>query len=360
MHGAQIMGSYGGGSYAIVVDADSTAPLEEPLAPAGNVGRSARMLGSSPAMQSMYQQIARVTATCATVFISGESGTGKELVARTIHESSRRRRRQFVAVNCGAIPAQLGESALFGHERGSFTGAVRDHRGYFERAHGGTLFLDEITEMPLELQVKLLRVLESRSFSRVGADHEIEIDVRIIAATNRDPLEAVASGRLREDLLYRLQVFPLHVPALRERGQDIAVLAEHFLSLFARQEDIAKPLSVSAASAMRSYHWPGNVRELKNRLHRAYIMADDIIEAEHVFPHPPSGSLTSSSLLVQIGTSLAAAERELILATVAQCGAKGQAARLLGISDKTLYNKLQRYQPHLPSTNLTSTISKTA
>src|SRR5690606_9782074 len=192
-------------------------------------GRFGRLWGRSAPMQEIYRQIARVAPTAVTALITGESGTGKEVVAHTIHDLSKRAKAPFLAVNCGAISPQLIESELFGHEKGSFTGAVRQHRGFFERADGGTLFLDEVTEMPIELQVKLLRVLETGSFTPVGADEPVSADVRIIAATNRAPLEAVADGRLREDLYYRLAVFPIHLPPLRERRDDIPLLAGHFL-----------------------------------------------------------------------------------------------------------------------------------
>src|SRR5213078_3608500 len=194
------------------------------------LGRYGHLLGSSGPMQKLYDQLGRVAPTSATVLLVGESGTGKELAAQTIHEVSRRKRAPFLPLNCGAVSPQLIESELFGHEKGSFTGADRQHKGYFERAHGGTLFLDEITEMPQELQVKLLRVLETGRFMRVGSTVSQESDVRIIAATNRLPHQAVAAGKLREDLLYRLNVFPIDLPPLRDRISDVELLANHFLA----------------------------------------------------------------------------------------------------------------------------------
>ncbi len=191
--------------------------------------RFGQLFGSSMVMETMYRQLERVAATDATVLLEGESGTGKELIAHTLHLASRRSDRQFVAVNCGAIPAHLIEAALFGHEKGSFTGAVRQQTGYFEHATGGTLFLDEITEMPSDMQVKLLRVLESGCFHRVGGSEQVQVDVRLIAATNRSLLQSVQDGHLRQDLMYRLAVFPIRVPPLRERGHDIELLARHFL-----------------------------------------------------------------------------------------------------------------------------------
>jgi DNA-binding NtrC family response regulator len=234
------------------------------------LGRFGPMLGSSPPMQQLYDAISRVAPTNATVLIRGESGTGKELVAQTVHSLSRRRKQPFLALNCGAVSPQLIESELFGHERGSFTGAERTHRGYFERADGGTLFLDEVTEMPLELQVRLLRVLETRMIVRVGAEQEIQTDVRIIAATNRDPEQAVADGKLRQDLLYRLAVFPLEVPALRERGSDVSLLAGAFLAELSRIDGVEKNFTTRALDALEQHSWPGNVRELKNAVERAY------------------------------------------------------------------------------------------
>ncbi len=310
------------------------------------LGHFGRLLGTSAAMQAVYDQITRVAPTAATVLVIGESGTGKELVAQTVHELSRRRKGAFVPVNCGAISPHLTESELFGHEKGSFTGAVREHRGHFERAAGGTLFLDEITEMPVELQVKLLRVLESGGYMRVGSDRELASDVRVIAATNRVPQAAVADGKLREDLLYRLQVFPLQLPPLRERDDDVALLAGRFLDELNREEGRAKTFAPEALDQLRAYRWPGNVRELRNVVQRAFIMADAIIDADRLpaelgkLADPPAGPY----LTVPVGSLIADVERKLILATLRQCGgAKEKTAELLGISLKTLYNRLREY-----------------
>src|SRR5690349_22527184 len=204
------------------------------------LGRYGHLLGSSPPMQKLYDQLGRVAPTSATVLLVGESGTGKELAAQTVHEMSRRKRAPFLPLNCGAVSPQLIESELFGHEKGSFTGADRQHKGYFERCIGGTLFLDEITEMPQELQVKLLRVLETGTFTRVGTNENIATDVRLIAATNRPPEAAVAEGKLREDLYHRLNVFPLNMPPLRDRTSDIELLAQHFLEVLNKQENGTK------------------------------------------------------------------------------------------------------------------------
>lgn len=310
------------------------------------LGRYGHLLGSSPTMQKLYDQISRVAPTSATVLITGESGTGKELVAQTLHDMSRRRKQMFLPVNCGAISPQLIESEMFGHEKGSFTGATREHKGYFERANGGTLFLDEITEMPIELQVKLLRVLETGFFMRVGSDREIETDVRVIAATNRIPEEAVASGKLREDLLYRLQVFPIQLPLLRDRGDDVELLANHFLALFNESEETQKYFSPATVEALKRFHWPGNVRELRNVIHRAYIMANDVIGI-NCLPHElnainiPKGP----SFTVKVGSTIADIERLLIFATLNEYGGnKEKASETLGLSLKTLYNRLHQYE----------------
>jgi DNA-binding NtrC family response regulator len=320
------------------------------------LGRFGALIGRSKPMQEVYDLIARVAPTSATVFVTGESGTGKELVAETVHAMSKRRNGPFVAVNCGAISPTLIESELFGHERGSFTGADRRRRGYFEQADGGTLFLDEITEMPIELQVKLLRVLETGGVTRVGSTESLPVDVRVIAASNRDPQKAVEEGILREDLLYRLCVFPIHLPPLRERGEDIVVLAEHFLAAVNRKEGSSKRWSESALAQLSTFEWAGNVRELRNAVERAAILADSVIRVEDLpagqrpsyaaasTPAPAADGEESTVLRVEVGESIADAERRLILATLAQLdGDKKRAAEVLGISLKTLYNRLAVY-----------------
>jgi len=315
-------------------------PFEEP-------GRFGKMYGSSPPMRELYRQVGRVAPTDVTVLLIGESGTGKELAAHAIHELSRRRQRPFIAVNCGAISPHLIESEMFGHERGSFTGADRQHKGYFERADGGTLFLDEVTEMPLDLQVKLLRVLETGQFMRVGTNREIGCDIRIIAATNRNPEQAVQEGKLREDLYYRLSVFPLELPPLRERGDDIAFLADRFLQAQNQDAGSHKAFSARAKTALAQYEWPGNVRELKNFVRRAFIMAEsDELDVDLLAPQvSPGGDLgAGGQITVPVGETLAEADRRLILATLERCkGVKKQAAAVLGISPKTLYNRLEEY-----------------
>jgi two-component system response regulator AtoC len=307
------------------------------------LGRFGHILGSSPVMQKLYDQLGRVAPTSATVLLIGESGTGKELAAQTIHDLSRRKKAPFLPLNCGAVSPQLIESELFGHEKGSFTGADRQHKGYFERAHGGTLFLDEITEMPQELQVKLLRVLETGSFTRVGTTTAISTDVRVLAATNRNPEAAVADGKLREDLYHRLNVFPIAMPPLRDRGTDIELLAQHFLDVLNKQESSAKKFAPATIAALYAHSWPGNVRELKNYVQRAYILADDVIEP-HLAPSVVAQPETAPLLSVRVGTTLEEVSRRLIEATLAQCGSKRKAADMLGISLKTLYNRLAAYK----------------
>ena len=317
--------------------------------PAGAAARQGfgLLIGSSPPMQKLFSAMARIAPTDATVLIIGESGTGKELVAQTLHELSPRASGPYLAVNCGAVSPNLIESELFGHEKGSFTGATRQHTGFFERANGGTLFLDEVTEMPLDLQVRLLRVLETRTVSRVGATEMISTDVRVIAATNRDPYQAVKAGKLREDLLYRLQVVPLHVPPLRERKGDIALLTSHFLAQLNEKGQTNKVFSPSALERMERYDWPGNVRELCNVVQRAWILADGraitqpVLQRETVLG---TVSPAATGFQVTVGESLAEVERRLILHTVQRCRTREEAARILKISTKTLYNKLRVYE----------------
>jgi two-component system, NtrC family, response regulator AtoC len=308
------------------------------------LGRFGRILGSSPRMQQLYDQLGRVAPTSATALVIGESGTGKELAAHTIHELSRRRDAPFLPLNCGAVAPQLIESELFGHERGSFTGADRQHKGFFERANGGSIFLDEITEMPMELQVKLLRVLETGTFMRVGGTQQISSDVRVIAATNREPDPAVKDGKLREDLYHRLNVFPIRLPPLRERGTDIEQLAQFFLDELNRIEGTNKTFSRDALVRLYQHNWPGNVRELKNFVQRAYIMADEVIEADSAITESAPRTDDGTTITIRVGTPLEEVERRVTMATLAYCGhVKRKAAEILGVSLKTLYNRLEVY-----------------
>jgi DNA-binding NtrC family response regulator len=312
------------------------------------------LLGNSVAMQEVFRLIERVGPTEAGVLLTGESGAGKELAARMIHECSTRRGRPFIAINCGAIPPGLIEAELFGYEKGSFTGAVRAHAGVFERADGGTLLLDEVTEMPLDMQTRLLRVLESRKFYRVGANTEYTSDVRVIAATNRCPLSAVQAGQLREDLLYRLAVFPIDMPPLRDRGDDVELLANHFLAELNAQSGAQKRLSAHARMTLKQHSWPGNVRELKNCIERAFILGDGVLELAPLIQNAargeagaqqPAGSATDRERLeIRVGSRIYDMERSLIEATLDYFkGNKRRAADALGCSLKTLYNKLNGY-----------------
>ena len=302
-------------------------------------GRFGPIVGASAPMREVYSLIEKVARTDTTVFVTGESGTGKELVAQTIHELSGRNDEVFVPVNCGAVSATLIESELFGHERGAFTGAVQRHQGYFERASGGTLFLDEITEMPIELQVKLLRVLETGKVLRVGGTQPIEVDVRVLAATNQDPSQAIVDGALREDLFYRLRVYPIHLPPLRERGaEDIELLARTFLSRLRDHHDSAIRLTDEALDLLTSYSWPGNVRELKNALERAHILADERITTDCLpleIRSRVAPIVEGPYVNIRIGSPLADAERRLILATLDEFGGKrNDTAEALGISQR--------------------------
>ncbi len=304
---------------------------------------------TSSRMQAIAAQVRRVAPTSATVFLRGESGTGKEIIAQAIHKLSDRCDRPFVPVNCGAMCPQLIESELFGHEKGSFTGAVREHKGVFERACGGTLFLDEVTEIPVGLQVKLLRVLETRRFSRVGGESEMNADVRILAATNQSPEAEVKNGRFRADLLYRLQVFPIVLPPLRERAGDVRDLASYFLQELNEQEGSNIGFSEAALRTLENHSWPGNLRELKNVVLRAYIMADRIITEAEIpddLVNPSRDDQDSGPCVkVSLGSSVAEAEKTLIFATLKECkGKKEKAASILGVSMKTLYNRLQQYE----------------
>jgi two-component system, NtrC family, response regulator AtoC len=369
------------------------------------MGAFGALIGKAKPMQRLYTLIERVSTSDVPVFITGESGSGKELVAQTIHNLSKRRRERFLAINCGAVPPTLIENELFGHERGAFTGAEQRQEGYFEMADNGSIFLDEITEMPPDLQVKLLRVLEQSKFRRIGGRQEIEIDVRVISATNRDPFKAIEEHKLREDLYYRLNVFPIHVPPLRERLDDIPLLASYFLELLNEKEgNNITSIEPDALQALQQHLWPGNVRELRNVINRAYILAssntitvsalpDELKPQSATRPRPkvleipigltleeiqrrviaatlefvsgdttkadellgiPAKPLTdigvvndgSPTVAIRVGTSIEEVEKLLITKTLQHNhGNKPKTAESLGISLKTLYNKLERYEP---------------
>lgn len=309
-------------------------------------GRLGLLIGVSEPMRELYGTIEALAASDASALITGESGTGKELIARSIHELSGRRTGPFIAINAAAIAENLIESELFGHERGAFTGAVAARAGCFELAHGGTLFLDEIAEMPLALQPKLLRVLEDGVVRRVGGSREMTFDVRLLAATNRTPADAVKDGLLREDLFYRLNVFELTAPPLRERIDDVPLLAHHFAREFAAKHQMpVRGLRDEASSRLKEYGWPGNVRELRNVMERAVILAKSgWIEPSHLPPYLSGGSNSSPSLTVPLGTSAAEVEKTLIMRTLEHVGYnKSETARRLGVDVKTIRSKLKSY-----------------
>ncbi|MEO8303283.1 MAG: sigma-54 dependent transcriptional regulator [Betaproteobacteria bacterium] len=313
---------------------------------------SQRLIGESPEMVDVELQLRRVARSQAAVMLVGESGTGKEVAAQFLHAHSLRAKGPLVAVNCGAIPANLVEAELFGYERGAFTGAIRRHQGYFERADGGTLLLDEITEMPIDLQAKLLRILETGRMVRVGGSEEIAVDVRVITASNLPPESIVRGRRLREDLYYRLAVFVVRLPSLRQRNGDIELLARAFLDRLNSTYGTAKRFDPATLALARSHSWPGNVRELKNCVERSYVLCDDLVrlDVRPVQTGPGVGAAPADGVHVPIGMTLAEAEREVLLATLRHCnGNKRRAARILGVSVKTIYNKLGDDRSETPS-----------
>jgi DNA-binding NtrC family response regulator len=309
-------------------------------------GTFGRMIGNSPEMRKVYQTVEQAAPTGASVLIWGESGTGKELVAQTIHQLSDRANMPFVPINCAAIPETLLESEIFGHERGAFTGAVDRREGCFELANHGTLFMDEIAEMTPATQVKLLRVLQERQFRRLGGRNEQTVDVRIIAATNVNPGDAVKKGKLREDLYYRLNVFAIELPPLRYRKEDLPLLIQSFLAEFnARNNKRVSALEPAAMRILDQYHWPGNVRELRNIIERAVILsAGEFIEVKHLPPLVTGApDVAKPTLSLTPGTTVEEAEQRLILMTLEHTrDNKTRAAEILGISLKTLHNKLNK------------------
>ncbi|MEO0249454.1 MAG: sigma 54-interacting transcriptional regulator, partial [candidate division WOR-3 bacterium] len=340
-----------------LLHADLTA-VEGPLALESQELQSARthigipsIVGKSQKMQQVFETIQKVSRSNATVLLRGESGTGKELVARAIHQSSARADRPFVVINCAALPETLIESELFGHEKGSFTGAVMSREGRFEQADGGTIFLDEIGEISRHIQVKLLRFLQERKFERVGGKRTLSVDVRIIAATNRDLESAVAEGHFREDLYYRLNVLPIYLPPLRERKEDIPLLVGHFLSRFNAENGKRVKLSSAAMDLIMGYSWPGNVRELENCIERIVIMAErEVVSPEEVAlpwghftslapadPFPLHSEETPQLTLVEV-------EKRQIEEALRKCGGiQARAARLLGISQRQIGYKIKKF-----------------
>ncbi len=307
------------------------------------------LIGQGPAMQQVAELVKKVAPSNASVVITGESGTGKEVVARAVHGLSPRKDKAFVALNCSAIPPTLIESELFGYERGAFTGAEQRRLGNFEMAHGGTLFLDEIGELPLEMQGKFLRVLEEKKLRRLGGKAEVEVDVRVLCATNRDLKQEIRAGRFREDLYFRLHVFTVHLPPLRERREDVPLLVQHFIEKFTGETGKhVHGATPGAMAVLQSYAWPGNIRELRNTVERGMILVDgDMIGEEHLPPDmrpQATGGGSAAALQLPLGIPLREVEKEYVLASLRRNGGnKARTAELLGISEKTLYNKLHRY-----------------
>ena len=334
-----------------VRDHRQVAALTRQLREAGRLGE---LVGQSKVMQEVMRLVEQVGPSSASVLITGETGSGKEILARTVHRLSPRADRPFVAINCSAIPESLMESEIFGHERGAFTGAAERRIGCFELADGGTLLLDEIGEMPAPTQAKLLRVLEDHKVRRLGSKVETPVDVRVLAATNKEPEQAVSKGELRQDLYFRLNVFHIHLPPLREHKDDIPLLTEYILrEINTKHSRQIRGVNPEVLEMFAGYSWPGNVRELRNVLERAVIVASrDLISRANLpadFGHAPAATASDlTSLRFPLGTTVEAVERELILQTLASTNNKTRAAELLGISLKTLHNKLKEYEAAKP------------
>ncbi|MDP9038280.1 MAG: sigma-54 dependent transcriptional regulator [Acidobacteriota bacterium] len=345
---------------------ESDVELEATRRQLRDTGVLGPLVGSSPEMKAIFQMIERVAPSNVSVLVTGESGTGKELVARALHDLSSRRVKPFVAVNCAAIPETLIESEIFGHEKGAFTGALERRAGCFELAEEGTLLLDEIGEMPMPTQAKLLRVLEDRKLRRLGSKAETPVDVRVVAATNKDPQQAVASGQLRGDLFYRLNVFNIKMPPLREHMSDVPAIAQKMIDdMNERHHCSVSGLSPDLLARLMAYDWPGNARELRNTIERATVLAGGgLLGVEHLppgfgrpgygtrfAPQPSAQELasaasarTENSVTVEVGTTVDEAERQLILKTLTSTNNnKTRAAEILGITTKTLQNKLKEY-----------------
>ncbi len=341
----------------ILLSASRQREMEaEPAAvkPVRQVGALGQLVGSTPEMKAVFSLIERVASSNVSVLVTGESGTGKELVARALHDLSSRRNKPFVAVNCAAIPETLIESEIFGHEKGAFTGAMERRAGCFELAEEGTLLLDEIGEMPAATQAKLLRVLEDRKLRRLGAKSETPVDVRVVAATNKDPMEAVAAGELRGDLYYRLNVFNIQMPPLRSHAGDVVPIAAKMIAdMNEKHGCTVRGLTEALTARLKAYRWPGNVRELRNTIERAVILAGNgLLGVEHLPPGFGEAAAVRvvpvetdrTAVHVAVGTTVDEAERQLILKTLESThGNKTRAAEILGISTKTLQNKMKEY-----------------
>lgn len=310
--------------------------------------RPHKMIGQSEPMQKVYSLIQKVAPEDTTVFIYGESGTGKELVAQAIHNASSRKENPFIRMNCSALAESLLESELFGHEKGAFTGAIKTKKGRFELANGGTLFMDEIGDVPLSIQVKLLRVLQEKTFERVGGEETLKTDVRLVTATHRDLQNLVREGTFREDLYYRLHIFPIELPPLRARKEDIAILAEHFLKRFAQQRGIPKlKYSKEVLEILMAYNWPGNVRELENIMERAIVLAEDfeIKGSDLDFLRNNKKGTDLAIHTLDLEANVSTLEKRLIREALNTAkGNKSKAARFLGIKETTLHYKLNKYQ----------------
>jgi Nif-specific regulatory protein len=317
-----------------------------PKVPGGRIAPGSEIVGTSNAMRGVYEMLSQVAPSEATVLITGESGTGKELVAAELYRLSKRAGAALVKINCAALPESIIESELFGHEKGSFTGAYSQHKGRFELAHGGTIFLDEIGELPPQIQVKILRVLQERELERVGGNSTIKVDVRLIAATNRNLEEEVKAGRFREDLYYRLNVFPLHIPPLRERKSDIVLLADHFTEKYAAKNNkLIKRISTPAIDLLTSYSWPGNVRELENCIERAVILSQDmVIHSYNLPPSLQSAGSTNTEPTTTLVAALSRLEKELIVEALKIAeGNMAAAARRLGITERQMGLRVHHY-----------------
>ncbi len=305
----------------------------------------AKVIGKSAKMKQVIDVVEQVAGTKASVLITGESGVGKEVVADSIHQLSNRRDKPFIKVHCAALAESLLESELFGHEKGAFTGAVGRKRGRFELAHTGTIFLDEVGEINQSVQIKILRVLQEKKFERVGGEETLEVDVRVLAATNKELSKEIESGNFREDLYYRLNVVNIHVPPLRERKEDISILAAAFLKEFAEENSRnIEGIDQKAINILYNYNWPGNIRELRNTIESAVVLCKGHVITEEDLPPTVRSGLEQDSIKLSIGTSLADAEKEIIRSTLLRNnGNKSKTADILGIGRKTLHRKIQEY-----------------